>query len=190
MKSRNEWFAALAALAYPADPSKAQQAFGRYLPWFNDLPEAAFTKPSLEKVVVSPRRMAIPSYDEIRKPLGAWWRDNGPADVRLQSEYPRFPSPASRGEPTSEELQALAVKLAALKADLAVYKAGKPSVRQLRLPKPLSDAQLLLEYQRTAFDEQIASGLREIAMTRVHLLRAKLTVVQASAGSEVPLAAV
>jgi hypothetical protein len=175
--TRDHWFAALAALAYPADPAKAGLAFKPFLPWFSDLPDAAFTRAALEAVVTSPRKMAIPSYDEIRKPLAAWWRDNRPADVRLQSEYPRLAAPAPRGEPTAEEAAAVADLVRALKATTGAKRSAHLTPEAERpKPLPLPDTALLAEYERAANDANSSHGLRALAAIRARMLRDRLGI--------------
>jgi hypothetical protein len=75
---RLKWIATLAALVYPQEVSKAADALKAFLPLLSDLPDGAFSAASLEAVVMAPRRMAIPSYDELRTPLAQWWSDHRP----------------------------------------------------------------------------------------------------------------
>ena len=74
---RLKWIATLAALVYPQEVSKAADALKAFLHLLADLPDGAFSAASLEAVVMAPRRMAIPSYDELRGPLAQWWQSHG-----------------------------------------------------------------------------------------------------------------
>lgn len=118
--ARAEWLLGLAALVFPADPGRAADAFAAYDPHLEDLPDAAFTPLSLRHVAESPRRMAIPSFDEVRKPLAAWWwKQKITADQRLgRTEYPKLPGPPSgeRPPPTETERAAVAQMVRAFKA--------------------------------------------------------------------------
>lgn len=91
--NRNEWLAMLAKLTTPHDPVKALQAMLAYSPFLTDLPPAAFTAASVEYVAMQPRRLAYPDLSEVKGPLQAWWRDNGPRRTALPS----------RREPQREE---------------------------------------------------------------------------------------
>ncbi|HET6608854.1 MAG TPA: hypothetical protein VFG62_19420 [Rhodopila sp.] len=175
--TKAEWFLALAALTYPSDVKRAQAGLAPYLPWFDDLPLEVFTRESLEAVVTSPRKMAIPSYDEVRRPLAAWWRDNRPAPQRLASEYPALPGPAAgeQREPTEIERQAVSEMLQAFKASTSY---GKSSAQKDEATKPtpryLADRQLLAEYEKVAGDSRYPQLQRDAAAYRARFLRAKL----------------
>jgi hypothetical protein len=177
--TRTEWFKVLATLAYPAAPEKAEIAFVAFIPWFKDLPDAAFTKDSIDHVITSPRKMAIPSYDEIRKPLAAWWRDNRPAAVRLASEYPLLPGPAphEKREPTEVEKAAVADVVAAFKAT-GVKRSSTFAVPEENRPKAihLNDEALLANYEHQANDENNLPHIRRLAEFRARALRQKLGV--------------
>lgn len=152
--TRTEWFKILAVLAYPAAPEKAEIAFVAFIPWFKDLPDAAFTSESIDHVITSPRKMAIPSYDEVRKPLAAWWRDNRAAEVRLASDYPQLPGPTpeEKRAPTDIEKAAVANMVEAFKA----YQTRRSSAVNLpehSRPKP----QYLTIQQRIIAHEAIGS---------------------------------
>ena len=99
---RRQWCAMVAKLVYPVDPARCGAALVGYLPLLRDLPDEAFNAHSVEAVALADRRMAFPSYDEVAKPLRAWWRDNRPAEQRFPAltrarEEPRRP-------PTPEEV--------------------------------------------------------------------------------------
>lgn len=139
---RAEWFAILAKLCFPADPQRAEGAFIAYLPLLTDLPDEAFTDSSLRHVIASSRKMAIPSFDEVRKPLDAWlWQRKITADQRLgRSEYPTFPTTqrAPRTPPSEVEKHIVGE---AVKA----WKASREKQRAIERPdaKPLSPAAYL-----------------------------------------------
>ena len=99
---RRQWCAAVAKLVYPVDPARCVSALIGYLPHLRDLPVEAFNPASAEAVALAERRMAFPSYDEVAKPLRAWWRDNRPALQRFPS-IPYEPPPPRSG-PTPEEI--------------------------------------------------------------------------------------
>jgi len=81
---RRKWLGMLATLVSPAFPADATAALLAYLPFLDDIPEGAFTRRSLEAVVASNRRQSVPSLDELRIPLLAWWRDNQPEGAVLE----------------------------------------------------------------------------------------------------------
>ena len=173
--TRAEWFFSLSRLTYPAAPNRAETGFMPFMPWFDDLPAAVWTKGSLEAVVTSPRKMAIPSYDEIRRPLAAWWRDNRPAEQRLASEYAPLPSPEPRGEPSDIERQAVAEMVKSFKATTSIGRSHLTTPEAER-PKPryLADQQLLAEYERVAGDDRLDIRQRNAAAYRAGMLREKL----------------
>ena len=73
---RRVWAAGVAKLVYPADPARATAKIVYYLPHLTDLPTEAFNPHSAEAVAMAERKMALPSFDEIARPLRAWWRDH------------------------------------------------------------------------------------------------------------------
>ena len=98
---RRQWCAAVAQLVYPVDPPRCVKALVTFLPMLGDLPDEAFNPLSAEAVAMADRRMAFPSYDEVAKPLRAWWRDNKPAAQR----FPALPhTREERRTPTAEEI--------------------------------------------------------------------------------------
>jgi len=80
---RRRWAGAVAKLVYPLDPPRCAKALVDYLPLLADLPTEAFTPASAEAVALAERRMAFPSYDEIAKPLRAWWKENRPVPAMI-----------------------------------------------------------------------------------------------------------
>ena len=87
-RHRREWCAALAVLCYPTDPPKAARAITAYLPMLASLPDAAFSPASAEAVASSGRKMAIPAYDEVQRPLTQFWRDNQPRHAAIDRDKP------------------------------------------------------------------------------------------------------
>lgn len=160
---RTKWLAMLASLTYPASPGQAAEAFQPYLPLLRDLPAAAFTQRSLEAVASAPRKMAIPSFDEVRKPLAAWWKDHRPSPRALPE-----PLPTKRDPPTDEEIAAVREAVAGLVAELQVPDPkSTPKLRSL----VLSDEALLVAYEQLAKQDTPASAAAQV---RVDMLRAKL----------------
>ncbi len=153
-QSRFEWFSMLAKLAYPANPGRAEEALMPMLARFSDLPEHAFTDESLEHVITSPRRMAIPSYDEIRKPLAAWWWERKrTADQRLgRDEWPALPAPAAIVDAApADARERVAAAMAIFRRNIAEVKATRPPERPIKLdPGHLSDADLLVTCEAMA----------------------------------------
>ena len=161
---RNKWFASLASLTYPQSPEHAAEAFRAYLPMTAYLPDGAFTQRSLEAVVMAPRKMAIPSYDEICKPLGTWWRENRPFVTALPT-----PSEPRRVPPTAEER---AVVSALTRQALAAIQQAAPTPARGELP-PIrahycGDGHLLME------NEALARAGSTVAAYRAEMLRAKI----------------
>lgn len=85
---RERWIGILAALVYPQDSPKAADAMGKFLSMLQDVPDEAFTQRSAEHVASLPRRMAIPSYDEVGKGLRLWWRENRSGLLAISHEKP------------------------------------------------------------------------------------------------------
>jgi hypothetical protein len=85
---KKKWLAMLAKLVSPAFPTDASDALNAMLPFLDDIPPEAFTRRSLEAVVVAERRQAVPSLDELRIPLLTWWRDNEAHTMRLAGPRP------------------------------------------------------------------------------------------------------
>lgn len=109
---RRQWCMAVAKLVYPIDPPRCVKALVDYLPMFHDLPDEAFNPLSAEEVALAERRMAFPSYDEVAKPLRAWWKANRPP-----SSYPRLAGPGYVPEPpklppTPEEIAYVEARVA------------------------------------------------------------------------------
>ena len=166
---RSKWFAQLASLTYPQSPGQAAEAFKPYLPMFSDMTDEAFTRASLEAVATSPRKMAIPSYDEIRKPLASWWRDNRPFQPTLPA--PIIPDRVPPTEAEKAIVSALTREAKAILAEAIAVKAagGKP-------PSPprthyLGEAHLLAEYESKA---KLGGPLAGAAQMRADGLRRKM----------------
>jgi hypothetical protein len=83
---KKKWMGLLAKLVSPAFPTDAADALLAMLPFLDDIPPEAFTRRSMEAVVAAKRRQAIPSLDELRVPLLAWWQDH-------QRHIPRLAGP-------------------------------------------------------------------------------------------------
>lgn len=81
---KRKWLAMLAPLVSPSFPDAAAEALMSFAPFLDDIPEGAFTRRSLEAVVASNRRQSVPSLDELRIPLLAWWRENQPEATALE----------------------------------------------------------------------------------------------------------
>jgi hypothetical protein len=154
---RDEWLSMLANLTYPANPAHAAQAFRGWKPLLADLPDRAFTRASLEEVVLAPRKMAIPSYDEIRKPLSAWWRDNRPMRALAA---PRMPDPVSK---TPADHEAVA---AAARAAIAELRAADPvPVRGAQARSgAVSEGALLATYEALEAAGDPAAAIRAAAI--------------------------
>lgn len=105
---RTSWCAIVGGLVYPFDPARAATAITAYLPLLADLPDAAFSAKSAEVVALAPRRMAIPSYDEVVNPLVKFWRDMPPDRPRIAQDTPRARSePIPAAGPTDAEKAAV-----------------------------------------------------------------------------------
>ena len=111
---RRQWCAAVAKLVYPVDPARCVSALIGYLPHLRDLPVEAFNPASAEAVALAERRMAFPSYDEVAKPLRAWWRDNRPAGQKFPAlthtrEARRSPTPEEIAYAEARTAEAIAI---------------------------------------------------------------------------------
>lgn len=111
---RRLWCASVAKLVYPVDPARCGKALVDYLPLLRDLPDEAFNPVSAEAVAMADRRMAFPSYDEVAKPLRAWWRDHKPAAERFPAlahtwEERRPPTPEEIAYAEARTAEALAI---------------------------------------------------------------------------------
>lgn len=143
---RRQWCAMVANLVYPFDPARCGAALVSYLPMLHDLPDEAFNAHSVEAVALADRRMTFPSYDEVAKPLRAWWRDNRPASQRFPAltrarEEPRRP-------PTPDEIAYAEARTAeALAICAANRRAERP--RAIKPSRPLTPEQLREGYRRT-----------------------------------------
>ena len=125
-EEQRKWCFLLAKLIYPFDSERAGKSLAIYVP-ITKLPPEAFTPESAEAVVMAPRRLAIPSYDEVAKPLFAWWRDNRPARVAITygaQSRPAIPAPSRRGGPTDDERDAVTETVQSIVADLSA-KSGR-----------------------------------------------------------------
>jgi hypothetical protein len=129
MIPRREWLAMLARMTTPHDPVKAMEAMLHYLPLMTDLPEAAFTPASLEAVAMAPQNLHIRTMREVKEPLAAWWRDNGPRRVALPA-----PPPEPVSQVSAEERASVARQIAALADSLAPREPQRPKVRAHSLP--------------------------------------------------------
>jgi hypothetical protein len=117
---QKKWTAFAAKLVYPTDPPRAAAALLVFLPLFK-LPDDSFTVASAEAVAMGPRRLAIPSFDEVAVPLFAWWRDHRPDRHAIQaasSPYPALPGPVLPDRPTDEAKAAVAAVVAAFVAEV------------------------------------------------------------------------
>jgi hypothetical protein len=172
---RRKWFASLASLTYPASPGRAAEAFKAYLPMLADMPDAAFTQRSLEAVVDSPRKMAIPAFDEVRKPLRTWWRDNRPFVTALPA--PREPD---RPPPTEVERGVIAALTRKALGEIEQVATVSPGERRKVKAAYLSDGQRLVEAEAAIVAYAEAKpGTREdafhaLAISRRDGLRKKL----------------
>ena len=105
---RTSWCAIVAALVYPIDPPRAGKAMTAYLPLLARLPDEAFCARSAEIVALAPRRMAIPSYDEVANPLFGYWRDHRPDRHQIaQAGVKMLPAPVRAAGPTDAEIAAV-----------------------------------------------------------------------------------
>lgn len=156
--TRREWLTMLAALAYPANPAAAGQAFRVFEPMLADMPDGAFTRASLDAVVLAPRKMAIPSYDEIRNPLAAWWRENRPYPTALPG-----PRPPERHAPTEAECAHVSRLVRAFTAERAGVSASMHTDDPLRPPaRYLRPDELAAAYrQQAASADPVQRGIAE-----------------------------
>jgi len=129
MIPRREWLAMLARMSTPHDPVKAMEAMLHYLPLLSDLPEAAFTPASLEAVAMAPQNLHIRTLREVKEPLAAWWRDNGPRRVALPA-----PPPEPESQISAEERASVARQIAALADSLTPKETRRPQIRAHTLP--------------------------------------------------------
>lgn len=124
MIPRREWLAMLARMSTPHDPVKAVEAMLHYLPLLSDMPEAAFTPASLEAVAMSPQNLHIRTLREVKEPLQAWWKENGPRRVALPA-----PPPVVEPERSPEERAAIAQQMRELIASMRPAEPQRPKVR-------------------------------------------------------------
>lgn len=146
---RERWFSMLANLVYPALPAHAAEAMKPFLPMLRDMPDAAFCRASLEAVVMAPRKMLVPSYDELRRPLVEWWRAHRPQTDALQLPPPTDPGiPTNRAAPSAEEVAGVTRTLTAWRTEQASARAAQaggaprqpgPGARHLS-PEQLAEA--------------------------------------------------
>lgn len=87
---RAQWIAMLAKLTSPMEATQAAQAFNAYLPMLESYPDAAFTHASLD-YVASECRYGVPTYGDVQKHLGAWWKRNRPQVPELPAPVPKLP---------------------------------------------------------------------------------------------------
>jgi hypothetical protein len=126
---RIKWLGLLAKLATPGDPVKAFAAFEAYLPFLDALPDEAFTRASLEAVAMAPKRLHIPDLSEVKGPLAAWWRENGPRRVALPA-----PPPEPAPQISAAEREAVRRQIEALADTLAPKETRRPQVRAHVVP--------------------------------------------------------
>ena len=124
MIPRREWLAMLARMSTPHDPVKAMEAMLHYLPLLGDLPEAAFTPASLEAVAMAPQNLHIRTLREVKEPLQAWWRDNGPRRAALPP-----PPPEPEVQTSPEERAAVARQIRELIETMKPAEPQRPKVR-------------------------------------------------------------
>lgn len=140
---RRQWCAAVAKLVYPVDPARCVSALIGYLPLLRDMPDEAFNPHSAEAVALADRRMAFPSYDEVAKPLRAWWKDNRPAAQRFPAIAAPMPEPPSARTP--EEIAYAEARVAEA---LAICAANRRAESQ----KPIKASYLTPEQLRRTYD--------------------------------------
>jgi hypothetical protein len=166
---RREWLASLAMLVSPTFPAQAVDGLIPFLGFLEDIPDTAFTRDTLMEVVSAPRRLSIPSLDEIRKPLLAWVKDNRPASVRFAIAAPE--APARRGPPSEMEIAAVAAAMSQMASDTADRHAAMPQAdKDATRPtaRYLSDGQLL------AAHEKLAAEGNPVSAERVKFLKARM----------------
>ena len=81
LSHRGQWLTMLAKLTSPMESSAAAQAFNAYTPMLQQFPDEVFTVDSLEFVAGNCKH-GVPTYADLRKHLGEWWREN-PAKPQL-----------------------------------------------------------------------------------------------------------
>lgn len=136
---RRVWAAHVAKLVYPHDPARAVKMIVDYLLGTSlaKLPIEAFTPASAEAVAEFPRRMSLPSFDEISKPLSAWWRDNRPNRF---ASLPA-PMPPDRMPPTPEEIAHVSAVVAEFVGERSKQRAQRPAdVRPAYLSREVINA--------------------------------------------------
>lgn len=111
---RRIWAASVAKLVYPVDPARATAKIVEYLSFLADVPNEAFNVHSAEAVALYERRMALPSFDEIAKPLRGWWKENRPDANRIRLGTPgrALPEPERKAPPTQDEIAAVSATVA------------------------------------------------------------------------------
>jgi hypothetical protein len=100
----------LAKLTSPMEATQAAQAFNAYLPMLESFPDAAFTHASLD-FVASECRHGVPTYADVRRHLGAWWKRNRPPVPELTAPVKPLPSlrtPEEAAEAHRTTLRAMA----------------------------------------------------------------------------------
>lgn len=151
--------------ARPPDAWERLTAIGSMLA--DDYPsDAAFCRESLRHVAQDCR--LFPSYAEVQRSLGVWWKEHRPVLTALPP-----PAPPARVAPDPEALAAVRHLVRGLAADLGYPENGAPADRPVPVAGQarnghLSDGQLLAAYQKLASEGDLA------ALTRIALLQKKL----------------
>ena len=126
---------------------------------------AAFCRASLHHVAGECR--FFPSYAEVHRTLGVWWKEHRPVALELPP-----PAPAPREEPTEEAHAYVADTVRRLCAELgyrpdAIPDKAIPAAGQAK-PGHLSDGHLIAAYEKLAAEGSLP------ALTRLELLRKKM----------------
>ena len=126
---RRVWAASVAKLVYPVDPARATAKIVDYLAFLTDVPTEAFNAHSAEAVALYDRRMALPSFDEVAKPLRAWWRENRPRAnlIALGAPTRVLSDPEHKTGPTPEEIAAVEATVKAFVAERSEGARLRPS---------------------------------------------------------------
>ena len=157
----------LARLVAPMDTPRAAGVLMGYLPLLDDFSDAAFTVESLKAVAGAERRIFVPSFDEVQRPLRAWWRENRPYQTALPA--PRAPNPVP---PSVEVVQAVSAKMTAWRAEVAAREPASLPVEPMRARSHCASDGVLM----AIYEAQLCEGGpgSEVASVRLGMLRAKI----------------
>lgn len=148
----------------PAELAARITAYASFLAEnFHD--DGAFCRASLDHVAGQCR--FFPSYAEVNRSLGVWWKEHRPQLAALPP-----PAPPPRQEPTEEAHAYVADVVRKLRAELGFPEDAMPDqpIPAAGQSKPghLSDGHLIATYEKLAADGSLA------ALTRLEMLKKKI----------------